>query len=517
MSSNNLDQYGIKKIYPDAKVNPQSLFIPMKERDIDNSNFFDRIELEEDLTFNEDTSGNIKYWELSDNEKVRFHFLTSGGAPSRGDCDLNQGRANERGYMFKQTDWKNYEQTGFFFVKKVNEDDNRIILKGRSGNHHSEGSACCCGSAYILRNFWGTSSSDKGKIQFAKEEWHVSYDSLDKKSQNVIDTFYQKWFGVKMCVYNKKINGKDSVVIEHWLCPSDSPSDFTNWTLVNKTVDFRGFGWNSGGKRCGMPAADEPFLYGAYFVTFRWDGADSIQFKYLSVREIDPEGSFGDGGDDDDDNPDQGTPPEPSTLVKRITLRREIINTSKCGCGVSNVPSGGGVIFGSSGHKIYDVDHNSVSVREVKLAAVTGSNEFYIKYGQVIVDPNSPLIGKNVFKVEIPIGEEGSPNEHVRVRVRKGSDNTIATDLGQRFCSEIEDIYKIFVFQNNSANYNLVNGDRILVEYDNGSEVNFIKLLTRAVNQNQGARATFQDNVMASGTYGEDPVFDLCMRIYSTN
>jgi hypothetical protein len=57
------------------------------------------------------------------------------------------------------------------------------------------------------------------------------------------------------------------------------------WKKVYKYMDTGG--WGSAMDRCGG-APDQSITWGSPVATFRWDKTASVDFRNLSVREIDP-------------------------------------------------------------------------------------------------------------------------------------------------------------------------------------------------------------------------------------
>jgi hypothetical protein len=77
------------------------------------------------------------------------------------------------------------------------------------------------------------------------------------------------------------INGQTAVKIELWVDPNNN----NDWQKVYDFIDLGG--WGSDGEECnGEP--DQIISWGGPIATFRWDRADSIDTKNLSVREIAP-------------------------------------------------------------------------------------------------------------------------------------------------------------------------------------------------------------------------------------
>ena len=77
-------------------------------------------------------------------------------------------------------------------------------------------------------------------------------------------------------------NGTIPVKLENWI---DEDADGKTWKKVDEKTDNGG--WGKDGERCeGLP--EEIITWGGPVATFRWDGANSVDIKDLSVREIVP-------------------------------------------------------------------------------------------------------------------------------------------------------------------------------------------------------------------------------------
>ena len=78
-----------------------------------------------------------------------------------------------------------------------------------------------------------------------------------------------------------KIVDKTAVKTELWL---DKKNDGT-FVKVDENVDKGG--WGNEGRECNG-APDQIITWGGPIATFRWDTATNVDFKYSSVREIQP-------------------------------------------------------------------------------------------------------------------------------------------------------------------------------------------------------------------------------------
>jgi hypothetical protein len=178
--------------------------------------------------------------------------------------------------MQTERDWKNIEMTGFI---KLN-NNNIPLSEGRftwytRGGHHTENEPCE-GVAYKGDIFFS------GDTRFAKEQWHVNYFFTDIKKD--LKPIKGKWIGYKFILYNlekKSDSSKTMVKMENWI---DYNND-GNWKKIDEYIDEGK--WGDSGKKCDGKK-DQIITWGGPIATFRWDKADDVDLKNLSVREIDP-------------------------------------------------------------------------------------------------------------------------------------------------------------------------------------------------------------------------------------
>ena len=276
-------------------------------------------------------------------------------------CEQNHKVSHEQGYSRSPNEFRNVEYTSYFFVDEVDAKDGFLFIEARSNNNHPGWDAQCCSDhGYGVRLFTGTESTYKGKIAFYKRTFSGGQKILPSLPQTpnvIIDTFYQKAFGVKFVIYNPDYETNERVRMELWLATVDwehPESEASNgWTKVAEVEDFVGKGWSSFGKECGAEHSDQPITWAAPFVSFGWRKVRHAKFMYTSFREIDINGNFGEDPipqPDPDQDPtlpdpvppvvlpepappvDSEPPLTPSTLTKRLTLRRELLNSSSCVC-----------------------------------------------------------------------------------------------------------------------------------------------------------------------------------------
>src|SRR5829696_2794379 len=251
------DEFGIQKIYP-TKSGGEEWFMDMTDgRDSRSS--------PPSMTKNSDGSFEVR------SSQVRFGTFTSSGYDGDDIETLDHGEIAENGYMQSPNDWRDVEMTGYVKVNSGDSDEN-FAWYARGGRHTGSGSPEGCeGAAYKADLGYD------GRVRFAKEQWHVSYVFTDHK--RAMSSIEGEWVGFKGIMYNIQENGETAVKMEIWL---DKNND-GNWVKVDENID-RG-GWGDEGEECGGED-DQIITWGGPVATFRWDGADSVDIKNFSVREI---------------------------------------------------------------------------------------------------------------------------------------------------------------------------------------------------------------------------------------
>ncbi len=263
------DTFGIKMLYP-TKQGGDEWFMDMNNPAKDTSRFDPKTT----ITKNSDGSWKTK------SDKVRMNvFIAKGYHPERIDT-YNQALLAQKGYMQDPEDWKNVEMTGYVKVNSYSGDDN-FAWYARGGRHYDgemhEGT-CYKGDLYY-----------SGRTRFAKEQWHPSGYSYASNYNNRIPDLDDRWVGIKTIMYNFEKDGKTCVKLELWV---DENQTKTSWTKINEYIDDGGWGdeaWPLSGNG-GPPYADEDQIitWGGPTATFRWDSATNTDFKWFSVREIQP-------------------------------------------------------------------------------------------------------------------------------------------------------------------------------------------------------------------------------------
>ena len=255
------DKFGITRLYP-TKTGGEQWYMDMNNPTSDS-----RFNPQNTITKNPDGSWKMKA------TQVRMAVYTSTGYDGDDIPTLDHSEIASKGYMLRSNDWRNFEMTQYVKVNTSSSDDN-FSPNGRGGRHTGDGSPEGCEGSSMKGDVFFS-----GKVRFAKEQWHVSYvfTSLKTATSSIED----RWIGIKFIVYNFQENSKTVVKTELWLDKNNNG----NFVKVDEKVD-RG-GWGTEGTECGGPP-DQIISWGGPITTFRWDTATDVDFKFLSVREIQP-------------------------------------------------------------------------------------------------------------------------------------------------------------------------------------------------------------------------------------
>ena len=256
-SGPSVDAFGVTMLYPSAPGG-ESWTMPADPR-TDR-----RFGPQNPITPNGDGS-----WKMR-NAQVRMEVYTSTGYDASR-MVTNRDTLASRGYMLAPNDWRNIEMTGFVRVNSASLTTDNFAWYTRGG-HHS-GPIPCEGSAYK-----GGLHYD-GRARFEKESWHVSY--RNSPYSQATSSIMGRWVGFKTVMRNVTAGGKTTVKMELWL---NDNADRVTWTKIYEMTDDGSFGGDA--SSCGASAPAMPITWGGPIATFRWDSAEDVDFRWLSVREI---------------------------------------------------------------------------------------------------------------------------------------------------------------------------------------------------------------------------------------
>jgi hypothetical protein len=291
-----LDDNRVRELYESSDENPQSFVLPntMTRLDTQRNLIGQRLHINDDQTLlavnTDDDEDTIEFYEVENNRNCLIQIAALGGVPIASDCEISHETLEFQGHIHSIYDFKNVEMTGFFNVMNYlqNEPNGNIMMIVRGGRHDSP-SRCCEGTGYGVRIYWSENGNNKGKIEVVKAPFHPYYVPKNPVivSESIIPSFFQRWFGVKFAVTNIIENNENKVLIKVFLCPNDTEAD-SNWIPISETRDYVGCNWTNTHIQCNGRTNDIPIFWGGYYATYRWTNANTVYFKWLSVREINP-------------------------------------------------------------------------------------------------------------------------------------------------------------------------------------------------------------------------------------
>jgi hypothetical protein len=270
------DRFGVVKLYPDSTSRPDSWFMNM---DSPNENR-KRFDVREDSSLTRNSDGS---WKIRDTQ-VRMNVYNKNGYSQTKIDTYDRAVMTQQGYMQDSDDWKNVELTMFV---KLNAFGGSTYFSpyARSGWHSHDTAANgenleCEGTGVKPRIYYD------GQVAEVKEMWHNDgYAVRDR--HDVTSNLQGRWIGIKVVIYDVPLSGGQiGVKQELWINESGDPGLASNWRKVVDGVDSGGWGTNGDDIDCGNARPDQPIFWGGPIVTYRWDNATDVDFKWLSVREI---------------------------------------------------------------------------------------------------------------------------------------------------------------------------------------------------------------------------------------
>jgi hypothetical protein len=257
-----VDGFGVTMIYP-TKPGGEAWAMA------DNATADARFVPQGTITRNADGSWKMK------STKVRMSAYPSTGYDAKQIATHDRDVLASRGYMQAANDWKNIEMTGFVKVNAAANTQDNFAWYARGGKHNSDHSGCE-GSSYK-----GGLHYD-GRVRWEKETWHVSYDQAPYKPATT--SLLGRWVGFKAVMRNVPgANNAEAVKLELYL---NDNADKVTWKKVYDMTDAGA--WGGDAQHCGGSVGAMPITWGGPIATFRWDNATDVDFKWMSVREIQP-------------------------------------------------------------------------------------------------------------------------------------------------------------------------------------------------------------------------------------
>ena len=395
-------------------------------------------------------------------------FKNSDTADSIGGCNMDFEETANRGYGYKADDPRDIELK--FLVKFVDANsDNGFAIEGPTGRHTGDG--CCQGFAYKLDIDFQTSPVE---WRFRKEMWHVS-NSNDPThdvwtTPLAPDAFLGSgdYVGIGYVHYLKPNgassghNTQDSIVLEAWFNP-DPEGDPTNWTMIKRTEDKGG--WGNDGDACN---GDEDQIGVWSNSNFRLksnaDGGE-FQFKKLSLREIDPFGSF----EDNPEEPEPGEEPSEPTQVQGLFKFQWDINHFRVSpCAGAGTGGGGG---GTGSAIFYTITPDS----DTELSN-TATFQNRTRGGEQCVNSSSPMYNKLLRQLDVPLYKVGTPGATPLIYAKIWGSNgaVIYTSPTTVDPSTLTGSYTTKTFDFATNTHFISTGDVVGVEYITTSSTNYV-------------------------------------------
>ena len=268
-----IDKWGVEQFYPIASG---QVDWNLGTDDPDGKSGFNFNVKGGDNGASRETQGSLVYWHIDDaGSSCRLDIEAVGGNQKY----HWQNGAIEHGYISSTgRDPKDLEMTGYFRISDP--PDDTISFKIRGGQHTGDGDprASCVGTMYTM--------SGDG------DDWEKELDHPDYEKKQVADGSPgldgDAWIGIKTISYNEGGWPSDNVINELWydLDPFNSSGvPQNNWERLYRYVD-----------NDNADNYDQVCNWGGWQHTFRIDEIDDLDFALLSVRYINPEGTFGGGG-----------------------------------------------------------------------------------------------------------------------------------------------------------------------------------------------------------------------------
>ncbi len=261
------DAGGTAMIYPSNRTNPQSVYYTGTSNN--------RIILGRSLLDSQNETGNILSFGAG-NDDAQLMFLTSSGYDPSKISPIDHARYKTQEHMQDKNDWQNVEATTYVNVTDANINNGMLIWRIRCGNDKFKSGDCeATGYEIALRI--------DGFINTAKMQYNGAKDPSNWKSG--VGDIESRWIGFKACVFNIQDN---NVKIEIYVDENDN----NNWKRIRTETDTGN--WGNKGDHCGGEK-DEIITWGGPIVHLFFnfsDQSNTVKFKKLSVREIDPEADF---------------------------------------------------------------------------------------------------------------------------------------------------------------------------------------------------------------------------------
>ena len=222
---------------------------------------------------------------------------------------------------------------------------------------------------------------------------------------------------------------------------------------------------------------------------FKFDENDGIcRLKNLSLREINGEGGF----DDTPDVPDDTQ--ETKTISGKFKLQWDgnSIRESEC-AGAGTGGSGGSAIF-------YTVE----TADEERILSTHDDHADRTRIAEECVSTTSPLKGKLVKQFDIPLKKEGSPTGNITAKIWNAGNTSVYTSATVVASGGLSTSFATTSFDFSDNTHALVVGDRIGIDYSDGTDVDYVVTQVRQEDVVQNSnRSTYESSVWHDFTSSE--------------
>ena len=257
----------------------------------------------------------------------------AGFSDSIGGCNMDFKATAKRGYAYKADDARDIEYKCLMKATGIGS-GHGFSISFCTGHH--TGSNCCQGFAYMLTT---EITDNPTHFHFRKETVHVQYEESPEglwthSKANFRINGAGKFVGLGACRYNKPSTGgtspqDDTVILEAWFNP-DPDNDPSDWTMLKRIEDKPGKHWTGSANKCNGDSDQIGPWSNAQNRMKTNSTSGTIQFKCVTLREIDAFGTF----------EEPPPPPDPCPTGQHRD------NNGNC---VADSPGGGGGGGGSGG------------------------------------------------------------------------------------------------------------------------------------------------------------------------
>jgi hypothetical protein len=386
----------------------------------------------------------------------------------------------DRGYLQDLRDWKDVEITIFHKINTLNSNFiPDLIISARGGSLFSG----CQGSAYAASIIPGTTiPAGVSKLaRFLKFQFQGSAGGDDRALVGgyPFANILQRWVGEKVIIHNIYDSAGTVLGVKCEWYFNDS-ADGATWTKIHETSDTGG--WGHLGAQCGSTEEDQIISWGGPLVGIALDNITSIDYRWVSVREIDTTaaGSPIEIPPPGPPPPSSGPPPQqpPATTSSVFNFLKVVYN----------------VVYDDSGGCVLSFAPQ-VRPGMTNIGTVVGNNnpiklgsEYNSRAGQSIEDNTSLLFNKILGEVDVSLNVIGAPTGNATVTIRRADDIIVAT-LGTYDVNQLSAAFTTINFLNIANTYSLAINDKILIEYSGGDATNYLQMDSNNTNPFDGVHS----------------------------